>query len=151
VSEQPPRVVPPVYFLIALLAMAGLHLLWPITALVAAPWSYLGLLPLVFGLWLAVSSARAFRRAGTPIRPLERSTRLVLTGAYRFTRNPMYLGLACVLAGIALLLSSLSPWLVVPSFVSWIDRRFVRREEALLRATFGASYEDYCRRVRRWL
>jgi protein-S-isoprenylcysteine O-methyltransferase Ste14 len=55
------------------------------------------------------------------------------------------------LTGIALLLGSVTPFLVVPAFAVLIDRRFIRREEAILERTFGVQYAEYTRTVRRWL
>jgi protein-S-isoprenylcysteine O-methyltransferase Ste14 len=106
---------------------------------------------LATGLVLVLWPARDFERAGTTMKPFEDSTTLVTTGAYRLSRNPMYLGMAAVLAGIGLLLGSLLPLLVVPTFAVVMDVVFIRPEERMLRDAFGDSYLSYARRVRRWL
>ena len=79
------------------------------------------------------------------------STTLVTEGPYHYSRNPMYAGLALTLAGLALVLGSLSPLIVPPIFVWWITTRFIQKEEAMLEQRFGAQYLDYKQRVRRWL
>jgi protein-S-isoprenylcysteine O-methyltransferase Ste14 len=63
----------------------------------------------------------------------------------------MYLGMTLILVGIALALGSLTPWLVIPVFIWQITVRFIAAEERKLEATFGNSYLEYKRRVRRWL
>ena len=139
------------YFLAALLAMAALHLVAPGKQLIGSPWRYAGIIDVLAGIALVLWAAGLFRRAGTPIKPFESSSELVLTGPYRFTRNPMYLGLTVILLGTGVLLGSATPFLVVPVFLLLLDRLFVRHEEAMLAGRFGEAYEAFRRRVRRWL
>lgn len=150
IVSNPRRLMPPVYFLGALVLMTVLHLVAPGRRLVGPPWEYLGVLGILIGLWLAVTGTRLFGRHGTPIRPFQTSTALVTEGPYRFTRNPMYLGMVLVLSGAATVLGTFTPWLVVPAFVLLIQRRFIRGEETLLEQTFGERYSSYRERVRRW-
>lgn len=116
-----------------------------------APMSYWGVVPMVVGVCLVLWVNVKFRRAGTPIKPFEVSTALVVDGPFRVTRNPIYLGMVLFLFGVAMLLGSVTPILVVPLFALVIDRRFVRMEEAMLAKAFGPSYDAYKDRVRRWL
>ena len=148
---RPTRWLPPFWFLLAVGAMAALHLAAPVARLIPSPWNWLGLLPLGGGMVLTLTAAGLFKRRGTGIKPFSPVTTLVTTGPYRFTRNPMYLGLVLMLIGLALTLGTLSPWLIVPLFAWWIDRRFIRHEEAMLEERFGAEYEQLRHRVRRWL
>jgi protein-S-isoprenylcysteine O-methyltransferase Ste14 len=92
-----------------------------------------------------------FARHGTAIRPFDRSSALVISGPYRFTRNPMYVGLVAMLIGLALMLESLSPLLVVAAFAWIIATRFIAVEERMLDERFGTAYAEYRARVRRWL
>ena len=105
----------------------------------------------VFWLALTISSIGNFRRSRTSLVPIRPATTLVISGPYRFTRNPMYLGLAALTAALGLLMSSWWPvLLLVPVLV--IVRVFViAPEERYLQRRFGAEYFDYMRRVRRWL
>ena len=73
------------------------------------------------------------------------------SGPYRFTRNPMYLGMTTALTGVAILLGTLTPFLLIPLFAAWIDFRFISREETMLVGTFGEEYERFRREVRRWI
>ena len=100
-----------------------------------------------------MAGLRAFFKAKTTISPLQpnRAAAVVTTGVYRFTRNPMYLGLVLILLGLALYLAS--PWAVLgpPVFVAYITRYQIQPEERVLAARFGTPYTDYCAQVRRWL
>ncbi len=143
--------LPPVYFLAALLVAIGLHRWLPIVTILPAPWNQFGVLPLVLGLGAVLVSATAFHKAGTAIKPFEDSSVLVTHGFYRYTRNPMYLGMLLTLGGIAMLLGSLSPFFTLPPLAYILTRRFIVREEAMLEARFGDEYRRFRERVRRWL
>lgn len=145
------RIVPPIYFFAAVLAMVGLHLYVPINTIVNSPLNIVGWPFVAFGLSLALWAAGLFRIAGTPIQPFRQSTMLVVTGVYRITRNPMYLGMVLVLLGMALLLGTVAAFVPIPLFVWQIQRKFVVPEETFLEGLFGQPYVGYKSRVRRWL
>jgi protein-S-isoprenylcysteine O-methyltransferase Ste14 len=145
------RVLPPVYLLAAVILMVGLHLLLPGVKVLRSPLRYIGLPVLALALALVLLAAGLFRKAGTTIKPFEESSTLVCEGPYRWSRNPIYLGMIGGLIGIGLLLGSASPFLVIPIFAFVLDAGFVRAEEAILEKTFGAAYAAYTTRVRRWL
>jgi protein-S-isoprenylcysteine O-methyltransferase Ste14 len=111
----------------------------------------LGWLLAAAGVTLAASAIVLFRRAGTSPVPIQPTTALVVRGPYRFTRNPMYVGLAALYAGIALLVNSLWPLLVLPVVLVVIRWQVIAREEAYLERKFGDAYRAYTARVRRWL
>ncbi|HVN16881.1 MAG TPA: isoprenylcysteine carboxylmethyltransferase family protein, partial [Anaerolineales bacterium] len=94
---------------------------------------------------------KTFHQADTPVCPFEASSVLVTYGLYRFTRNPMYLGFVLILFGAFILLGSLTPFVIALAFVFLMDRMFIRMEEQKLAATFGAQWEEYKSRTRRWL
>jgi protein-S-isoprenylcysteine O-methyltransferase Ste14 len=148
---RPPRIFPPVYLLAAILGMIALDRLLPGTIILPGPWRWLGLVPLAGGLTLGGSAARLFWKHKTSIKPGDASAYLLTAGPYRFSRNPIYLGMALVLVGVAALLSSLTPWLLVPLFVWLIHRNVISVEEAMMAAVFGTEYQQYCERVRRWV
>jgi len=111
-------------------------------------------LALVFiGQSISISGMVAFHRARTTINPIKASaaSSLVSTGVYRFTRNPMYLGLLLTLLGWAAFLSNPASLLFVPIFVLYINRFQIKPEEQVLSSLFGAEYMAYKSRVRRWL
>lgn len=94
---------------------------------------------------------RTLRRAGTTVRPDKPTATLVTDGPFRFSRNPIYLALTLIYAGIALIANSL--WALLMLFpVTLITSRFViRREEEYLARAFGEKYENYRTKVRRWI
>lgn len=150
-SRRYPREIPPLWLLLSIAAMVALHLLAPIGTLLPWPWNLAGFGAVAAGIWLVVASAARFFRRGTDVVPFRNVTALVDEGAFRRTRNPMYLGLVGVALGAAIALGSVSPFAVPPLLFLLLDRRFVRREEQFLRERFGADYDAYCARVRRWL
>ncbi|MBN9495280.1 MAG: isoprenylcysteine carboxylmethyltransferase family protein [Alphaproteobacteria bacterium] len=113
----------------------------------------LGLAAMAAGLGLKIVAALAFRARGTTVNPIspERSAALVVDGLYRVTRNPMYLGSALILAGWALHLGAWVAVLTVPFFVLYMNRFQIGPEERALSALFGADYDAYRARVRRWI
>ncbi|MBC8791530.1 MAG: protein-S-isoprenylcysteine methyltransferase [Tagaea sp. CACIAM 22H2] len=113
----------------------------------------LGLAAMAAGLGLKIVAALAFRARGTTVNPIspERSAALVVDGLYRVTRNPMYLGSALILAGWALYLGAWPAILAVPFFVLYMNRFQIGPEERALSALFGADYDAYRARVRRWI
>ena len=102
------------------------------------------------GVGIAVWAAAWFARKRTTIEPRETPRSLIVEGPFRLNRNPIYTGMALVLAGWALWLGSLSALLAVLPFVPIIDRRFARGEEAALREAFGNGAERYLAQTRRW-
>lgn len=98
-------------------------------------------------------AVRRFLAAGTTVEPFDPSAASVLVtdGPNAVTRNPMYVGMAGLLAAHALARGGRVTWLPVAGFVAVLDRIQVLPEEEALRARFGEAYDDYCRRVRRWL
>ena len=100
-----------------------------------------------------VAGLVAFRKARTTVNPLtpSKSAAVVTTGVYRLTRNPMYLGLALILLGLAVYLASVWALLGPLVFAAYITRFQIVPEERVLTARFGAAFSTYCARVRRWL
>jgi len=108
---------------------------------------------LCLGLSIAVSGVVAFRRARTTVNPIKASSAsaLVSSGVYRFTRNPMYLGLSLALLAWAVFLSNPLALLFLPVYVLYINRFQIIPEELVLASLFGTGYSAYKERVRRWL
>ena len=107
----------------------------------------------VLGAAIAVAGVWAFRRHGTTVNPTapDKTTSIVWDGIYRYTRNPMYLGLALVLAGWAIFLSNLAALLVLPAFIGYMTQFQIKPEERALVAKFGPRYAEYMANVRRWV
>jgi protein-S-isoprenylcysteine O-methyltransferase Ste14 len=108
---------------------------------------------LCLGLSIAVSGVVAFRQARTTVNPIRASSAsaLVSSGVYRFTRNPMYLGLLLELIAWAMFLSNSLALLLLPVYVLYINRFQIIPEERVLTSLFGTEYSAYKKSVRRWL
>ncbi len=146
------KLPPPVWTLIYLIVAGTVSAYYPWREIVDLRGIALGVLLLAIGFASAFWAAGLFRREGTEINPTsEANKKLVVSGPFRYTRNPMYLGLVLASAGVAFLAGSL-PMFVVPVLVfataNWVHIPF---EEAKMRRQFGAAFDDYTRRTRRWL
>jgi len=109
-------------------------------------------LPLIIGgLLLDGAAAGYFRRIGTNVQPFKPTTVLGTEGLYRFSRNPIYLGFAITYAGLAVAMDSVLALLLLIPCLLVVDRFVIQREERYLSAKFGADYDAYRARVRRWL
>jgi len=151
-SEPPSYLhIPPVFLLMSLTLMAFLDHAFPLAELIGKPYRYAGIVIMGLAVALAVWAALHFRRAGTNIHPHKPALALVTGGPYRFTRNPMYVGMSGILLGGAIVMGSLTPFVVIPAFMAIIGERFIDAEEAKLEAAFGAPYLEYKSKVRRWL
>ncbi len=105
------------------------------------------------GIAIELVSIIAFFRARTTVNPLapQRAEALVVTGLYRFSRNPMYLGMAILLVGWGIWLGNAASIALVLLFTGFITRFQIKPEEAALSDSFGDDYRAYCAKVRRWI
>lgn len=103
------------------------------------------------GVALMVAALVQMMLARTTFVPRKEPRTLVSRGVFAMSRNPIYLGDALILAGLSLYWGALLALPLVAVFVAIINRRFIRGEEAVLRQSFGAEFDAYCRRTRRWL
>jgi protein-S-isoprenylcysteine O-methyltransferase Ste14 len=147
-------VMPPLLFLGALLGGTLLSYLMPIgPGLGSANGLALavGFTFVALGFVLVALSFRNFQHAGTSVVPTEPSTALVMTGPYRFTRNPIYIGFVLAYFGFAIVLTSMWVLLLLIPVLAILRRGVVVPEEAYLRRKFGDAYRKYQARVPRWL
>ena len=152
-SEKPKRrmALPPLLLLAALATMLGLHMLLPLPPLLLFPWRAAGAIFGTAGVALVLWAGTILTRVGTAIHPLARSSFLVRSGPFRFSRNPISLGMVLILTGAALALGSATPWFIIPGVIGALAQQVIAGEERKLTAEFGAEYLEYCTRVRRWL
>ncbi len=110
-----------------------------------------GVLLSAAGAAVMLAAARQFRRLGTKIPPSRPTTHIARTGPYRWTRNPMYLGMASIYAGLAIGYDEPVAFLLLPLVLIAIQTQVIAREECYLEARFGDDYLRYKAEVRRWL
>lgn len=146
-------VPPPLVMLVCAIAIWGLRRIFPemgvfIPGRRAIYWALFAA-----GLLVALAGVLEFRRARTtvnPMKPTSAST-LVTSGIYRLTRNPMYVGDVLILLAVVVFFSHPYGVAGVVLFIAWMNFLQIPAEERALRERFGAAYEAYCARVRRWL
>lgn len=143
--------IPPV-----LLALLVGVLMWPVRTIAPVDLEFTFAAAVAIagvGVAMAVAGVLEFRRAQTTVDPTDpsRSSSVVSSGIYRYTRNPMYLGFAAVLLGWAVYLSSVGALLGPGAFAIYMTRFQIIPEERILSARFGKRYEEYLLQVRRWI
>jgi protein-S-isoprenylcysteine O-methyltransferase Ste14 len=145
------RVPPPLLYLGGFLAGIGLELAFPIESAPLAVALLAGAIG--FAVWLVLdgSAMSRFKQAGTSMVPMRPSTALVTSGPYRFTRNPMYVGMAFLYAGLAAATGVIWALATLPLVLLAVDRLVIAREEPYLERKFGGEYRAYKQRVRRWV
>ena len=152
-SDSPGVRFPPPLLYIAVLAL-GLWMgsQYPLLALLSnLAWGLGGAL-LAAGIALGpIWGIRTLRAAGTTVRPDRATTKLVTDGPYRFSRNPLYLALSLMYAGIAILVGSVWALVLLIPLTLFISNVVIRREEAYLLRAFGEEYARYKMHVRRWV
>jgi protein-S-isoprenylcysteine O-methyltransferase Ste14 len=145
------NVLPPTYLAVAIILIFFIHFILPLGNPVGMPWRLLGLVPLVLGGVLNLVADSSFKRHETTVKPFRESRILVTSGVFRISRHPMYLGFVLILLGIAVLLGSLSPYLVVIGFAIFLEMVFIREEERMLEEQFRQQWNNYRARVRKWI
>jgi protein-S-isoprenylcysteine O-methyltransferase Ste14 len=144
-------VLPPVLFGGAFLLGLALHWLVPITRLPGLPARLAGVVCLLVGAGLAHSGEKVMHRAGTNVRPDRPTTALVTEGPFRYSRNPLYVGVTLMYTGLALLIPALWPLLLLVPVLVVMRWGVIAREERYLERKFGEPYRAYLARVRRWI
>ncbi len=134
-------------------AIWGLNRLWPGLSPLGGSWNAVGWGCVVLGVSLDGYAIASFLRSNTTVDPTrpDRASTLIVSGVYRVSRNPMYLGLALSLVGWTLLIGSPIFLPLVWLFTRVLDLVQIAPEETALRARFGESYDAYSRRVNRWI
>jgi len=144
---------PPLIALTVAVLMWGVARLVPGAALPFPRSATLAIVVAAVGFGIALIGVLQFWLASTTINPHtpQKSAQLVEHGIYRFSRNPMYLGLAVVLLAWALYLTNALSLLLIPGFIVYINRFQILPEERHMRALFGQPFDEYAARVRRWI
>ena len=143
---------PPLLFAAPFLAgwLIGLRWQWPLLAERGVGVT-LGAAFIACGVAIAIAGIREFRAAHTTVLPFGGTSQMVTSGVYRWTRNPMYLGMALAYIGFSMLANSGWCLVLLPVALALVYVLAIRREERYLARKFGESYERYRADVRRWL
>lgn len=106
---------------------------------------------ILLGILLNFWADLVLRRNKTTVKPYERPSKLITAGPFRFSRNPIYLGLLLIILGVFIILGSLITIIFPIVFIILMDVLFIRKEEKMLEKRFGKKYLEYKQRVRRWI
>ncbi|MEH6584067.1 MAG: isoprenylcysteine carboxylmethyltransferase family protein [Halioglobus sp.] len=142
---------PPVWLVLGLVSIFALNEFLPGQRFTGTAAQVVGGIIIFLGLLLLLIAGGMFKQAGTDLVPFKNVSALVTTGIYRYTRNPMYLGMAAVLLGTAITVGALTALAVPAVFMVIIQFRFILPEEEMLRGLFPEDFPAYCGRVRRWI
>ena len=114
---------------------------------------YFGILLLVLGFVILISAVRLFRKDKTTVNPLspEQATKLVTDGIFKYSRNPMYLGMALVLGSIAIFFNLIGGIILVALFCAYITKFQILPEERAMRDLFSDDFDKYTKVTRRWI
>ncbi|MCG2462915.1 isoprenylcysteine carboxylmethyltransferase family protein [Flavobacteriaceae bacterium F89] len=144
------KIGPPNLYKTCIILMLMIGVL-PIKPIIGFPWNLLGLPILFFGIYVSLKAKKQFKKSKTPILPNASPIQLHQNGLYKFTRNPMYLGIVTGLIGIALLTTRVINFVFPIIYFFIMDRLFIITEEANLKKEFGKQFLDYKRQTRRWI
>lgn len=145
------KIYPPLMVLAGILCQLLIAYLAPVRPLLSEMWQYVGIGLMALGFATVVFMARSFRKNETTIIPDGQPSRLMETGLFAYSRNPIYVAMAVLLIGSGLAGGQIWSLAVVPVFVILVQQIWIAKEEANLEAEFGQIYRNYKMRVRRWL
>ncbi len=150
------KILPPIWFAIFLVAGLALHFLVPASHVFHVSLPYVsvigGAVILCLGFFLPQWASKIFAEEKTEILPTSATNRvLVIRGPYRFSRNPMYLGMTVMLVGITIMLGTVPMFVSAALFFALMNFVFIPFEEEKMRRQFKDAFTDYTSRVRRWL
>lgn len=146
-----PRIKPPHIALFCIALEILLKYFFERFNVIQDPYRYFGIIPVFLGASTMGWALYHFKKNETPFIPGQKPTFVVTEGPYKYTRNPMYLGMAYILLGIAFFLGNLLSLLGPLIFFIAINSRFIPFEEKLMQELFGKKYLEYKSRVRRWI
>lgn len=145
------HLLPPILWFVCLVAI-GITYAYSADLQLAAQYTLLvGGALFVVGALVTIAASRQFAAVRTNINTFLEPDKLVTSGLFRFSRNPMYLGFLITLAGGAVAANSAYAFLPVALFFAASQLWYIPYEERMATAVFGDSYAEYCRKVRRWI
>ena len=139
------------YFLILLVLSVLLNFVFPVMVFLSPPSTYSGYLIIGFGLVLALWSRSLFLKNATTLQLSEEPTSLLTSGPFCISRNPIYLGMASILLGVAVVQGTLVALAFPVLFMTLIEFFIIPGEERKLEKIFGEPYREYKKSVRRWI
>jgi protein-S-isoprenylcysteine O-methyltransferase Ste14 len=145
------KIMSPTYLLIFLILSIVFHLIVPIKSVIVKPYNLLGIIFISIGIWFNIQTDNLFRKNETTVKPEGETSVLIISGPFKYSRHPMYLGMLLITIGMGILLGSIASFLPSLSFSLVLEFIFVRFEEDKLEKVFGQEYIKYKKKVRSWI
>ncbi len=145
------KIMPPTYFIVLLVFSIFFHSFFPLIKFSYFPYNYLGVLLIVFGIFLNIKADSMFTKSRTTVKPHLMPSFFHVSGPFKISRHPMYLGMFLILLGAALIMSSLVTFIFSFLFVILMKILFIPEEEKNMEKAFGKKYLDYKKKVRQWI
>lgn len=145
------KILPPTYFFFCLIISAALHFLIPIKQIIYYPFNLIGFLFFIVGAGLNIWTDQLLKKEKTTVKPFEKPAVLIQTGPFKFSRNPMYLGMALLSLGFGIILGSVTSFIGIILFAFIMEILFIPGEEKIQMELFGEEYTKYKMNVGRWI
>lgn len=147
------KVIPAYQVIIAIVIMKGLTMLLPNLDYSFLYTNQLAILIAVIAIIIGLTAVFNFKSHKTTVNPStpEKASKVVNSGIFAYSRNPMYLALLLVLIAVAIKLQNSASFIVLPLFLYYITQFQIKPEEKALKKLFNNDYQVYCQKVRRWL
>ena len=123
------KIMPPTYFIILLLFSIGLHYFFPLKKVIHSPYSYIGIIFIIFGITLNLWTDTLFKKNKTTVKPYENPISLINSGPFSISRHPMYLGMGAILLGIIFILGSVITFVFLVLYIIIAEIFFIPFEE----------------------
>jgi protein-S-isoprenylcysteine O-methyltransferase Ste14 len=140
---------PPAYFII--LVVLSILTYFIMIKIISSPYNYSGSILILFGIIINLWTDHLFKKAKTEVKYHKIPSKLLTSGPFKISRNPMYLGMLIILLGIAIILGNLITFIFPLIFVAVINNKYLPVEEKNMEKTFGKKYKEYKNKVRRWI
>ena len=144
------KTYPPVYFISGFLLIIACYFIFPLLNFIPFPINLSGIVVLASGFILVSKSYMLFQKNNTP-HNFDTATSLIEEGIFRYSRNPMYLGMVLILLGLGICFGNIISLIIPLIFFTIIHFVFIPIEEVMMGTLFKDSYEEYKRRVRKWI
>ncbi len=145
------KIMPPSYFYLLLIILLITHFVFPKVSWIPSPIRYIGILPILYGIILNLWTDHLFKILSTTVKPYEFPSTLIMTGPFKISRHPMYVGMLSILLGTAIICGTILTLFYPILFIILMEMLFIPFEEQNLTQLFDEKYHQYKKRTRRWI
>ena len=143
--------IPPTYLFISIVIIGIIYFLFPSFELIKYPFNLIGIIFILLGGILSGKSAKTLKKHNAPINLEDKSTTVVQAGFYKYSRNPMYLGMTLLLVGLSILSKNILSFIAPVFFWLVVNFKFIPAEEKKMESSLGKEYLDYKSNVTKWV